>query len=389
MTNNPDIIFVSLENWDEIWRRNQFVCAELARRCPTRRILFVGLPRRPGEKVGSLPSDQPNITFVRPYKVVPTSLPGGRRINQIAFRYMVRQAARSLQFAKPLLWLNPHDAVHMVGKMDEQSVIYDITDDWEKMSQPARLVDQTREQDRQLGKRADAVIVCSEDLRQAKERKFGRKIHLIPNGVDAAHYVRVMDDTLQPPEEARPWKKPVLGYTGTLHADRLDLELIEHLATTNPSGTVALIGPDFLSIPAKERLLKLGNVFLTGPVPYREIPDWMRAFDVCVVPHRVTPFTESLNPIKLWEYLAAGKPIVATKVAGFRDYPELVYLANDREEFTHAISEALREPADLKSKLRQAEARKNSWSDRVDQIEQVMAQCLSPSASRTGIEFAD
>jgi teichuronic acid biosynthesis glycosyltransferase TuaH len=67
-----------------------------------------------------------------------------------------------------------------------------------------------------------------------------------------------------------------------------------------------------------ESLQRTGRVHLTGAVPYAEVPEYMRAFDVCITPHRMTLFTESLNPIKLWEYLAAGKPIVSTDVAGFR-----------------------------------------------------------------------
>jgi hypothetical protein len=96
-------------------------------------------------------------------------------------------------------------------------------------------------------------------------------------------------------------------------------------------------------IPDADRaeLTALPNVKLTGPMPYQQLPDYMRAFAVCMVPHLVTPFTESLNPIKLWEYLAAGKPIVSSKVAGFRDYPQWVRLAEGAEEFVREIRAAL------------------------------------------------
>ena len=100
----------------------------------------------------------------------------------------------------------------------------------------------------------------------------------------------------------------------------------------------------------------------------------MRAFDVCITPHRRTAFTESLNPIKLWEYLAAGKPIVATDVAGFRDYPQFVRLASDAGSFGQAVEEALREE-NTRGEARRAESRRHSWQARLDQVVDVLLSC--------------
>jgi teichuronic acid biosynthesis glycosyltransferase TuaH len=101
----------------------------------------------------------------------------------------------------------------------------------------------------------------------------------------------------------------------------------------------------------------------------------MRAFDVCITPHRVTPFTESLNPIKLWEYLAAGKPIVSTNVAGFRDYPQFVTIA-DADGFNEAVQTTLHEDP-TRAEARRTEARRHSWSARLDAVEAVISDCLN------------
>jgi len=97
----------------------------------------------------------------------------------------------------------------------------------------------------------------------------------------------------------------------------------------------------------------------------------MRAFDVCMVPHRVTPFTESLNPIKLWEYLAAGKPIVSTNVAGFRDYPDLVSVADTSDDFVSRLALAPVESPDLPA-LRQQAVRQHTWDQRVAAVEALL-----------------
>ncbi len=382
------LIFVSMEDWDEVWRRNQFICAELTRRTPARRILFVGVQRNllrcfargewsslwrnPTWRVPECPA----ITVTTTLRVMPERYHWGRKFNEWVTRRHVRKVARSLGFRAPVLWLNPHAAVHMLGRMGERAVVYDITDDWEEMNQPPNLKAEISAQDARLGAAADAVIVCSAALLAAKEAKFQRRAHLIPNGVDAEHYRTVADPGLPVPSRAGPWAKPVLGYTGTVHPERVDVALVAALAERFAHGSIVLIGPDLLDAAGRRRLARHKNIHLVGAVPYREIPDWMRAFDVCIVPHLVTTFTESLNPIKLWEYLAAGKPIVSTPVAGFRDYPGLVRLADDADSFAREVDAALAEDGALVG-ARRAEARKHSWSGRVEQIDLVIESCLT------------
>jgi len=119
-------------------------------------------------------------------------------------------------------------------------------------------------------------------------------------------------------------------------------------------------------------------VFLHPPVPYHDVPRYMRAFDVCITPHRVTPFTNSLNPIKLWEYLAAGKPIISTPVAGFVDFPHHVYIASDSATFLRLLPCALAE-SPTRVTARQAEAVRHSWEARVTEIIDAITAPVPPA----------
>jgi len=256
----------------------------------------------------------------------------------------------------------------MVGRMNEGSVLYDITDDWTTLTQSHQLRQLTIAQDHKLCALADAVIVCSQKLYNLKS-SLNPYVYLIPNGVDAAHYRCVLDGPTHLPPQAHLWPKPILGYTGTIHPDRVNVDLIESLSKEFPQSTIALVGPNHLLGNDLKRLTR-ANIVFTGPVPYAAIPKFMQAFDVCIAPHRVTPFTESLNPIKLWEYLAAGKPIVATPVAGFRDYPNWVRLASDSVGFIAAVREALTDPRETQLRRRELVA-DHSWKSRIDAIEKV------------------
>jgi len=436
-----DLIFVSLEAWDEIWRRNQFVCDELARRFPQRRLLFVARPvfvpvvlralfKSPNlktlraakrallERFRTVP-EHPNICVYTPLRWLPNPIPGAARWNEATMTRGIRRAARKTGVRRPLLWLNPPDSGYLIGQLDERGVVYDITDDWELAAPVGPRRERIAAQDRALCRRADLTVVCSQSLFESR-REVARQILLLPNGVNADHYAREGMGDPRPPgrfspdgmfeatlpegekrrrgeEEREPtspssppllfsspplvdWARPVFGYTGSLHVTRIDLELVEELARAFSHGTVVLIGPHFFRDDTFPRALaKHPNIFAPGAVPYAQIADVMAGFDVCIVPHLRSEFVESLNPIKLWEFLACGKPIVAADVAGFRDFPDLVRLAPDAPAFLRACRDALQEvnacaspssnPAVpcLKSR-RQAQARQASWSARVDEL---------------------
>jgi glycosyltransferase involved in cell wall biosynthesis len=185
---------------------------------------------------------------------------------------------------------------------------------------------------------------------------------LLANGVDHARYAAI-------PEKTQPgvWPGPVFGYTGTVHGDRFDVDLVAALADAFPQGSVVLVGPDHLTAAEKEKLSGRKNVHITGQVSYSQIPAVMSHFDVCIVPHVESQFTNSLNPLKLWEYLASGKPVVSTDVAGFRDYPQFCRIASGKEPFIAACRAALEEKGAGRD-ARRAEARKHGWEQRVDAL---------------------
>ncbi len=379
------IIFISLEPWDEIWRRNQFICDGLLRRFTETKILFVQPPFDNSyalrtRKLGNIQYTQTcrssgygdRLQLLKPTKWFPNSLPLGRAWNEKHLVWQIKQAFRELDWVPTQLWINQHEAGHLLEAEIAPRSIYDITDDWTKFSGNQAQLELITKQDSTLCKSCDHVIVCSQQLFDDKASLVDpERLHLIPNGVHVDHYEAVANMSLPVHAVAQNWKKPIFGYTGTIHGDRVDVNLIASVAQSYPSATISMVGPNLLEQTDQQKLDQFSNIVFTGPQPYSELPDIMRAFDVCVVPHLVTPFTESLNPIKLWEYLAAGKPIVSTNVAGFRDYPDLVRVADTSADFVSRLALAPVESPDLPA-LRQKVARQHTWDQRVAAVEALL-----------------
>jgi glycosyltransferase involved in cell wall biosynthesis len=196
-------------------------------------------------------------------------------------------------------------------------------------------------------------------------------------------YAAVCNRTLPAHPLARKWNRPVLGYTGSVHQDRLNIDMIVAVAKAYPQATIALVGPNMLEPAAVEALAACKNIVLTGSVDFSEMPQIMSSFDVCIVPHLVNNFTESLSPLKLYEYLASGLPTVSTPVSGFRNFPHLIHLAADNESFVNAVGVALSEPPSIR-RQRQAAATEHSWDARLDEIESVVASALTPNVAAPG-----
>ena len=379
------ILFVSLEPWDDIWRRNQFLCDGLLRRSGSTQILFVQPPfdnsyavrSRNFAKIqlsASLVSGgfEGRLQLFTPTKWFPNSLPLGRNRNGISLAKQVKRAFVSLGWTATHLWINQHEAASLLDAEIAAESIYDITDDWTKFSGNQTQLELVQKQDQKLCVEASQVIVCSDQLFEDKRNLVkANRLHLIPNGVHVEHYQAVMDDSKSLHPVTQNWKTPVFGYTGTIHGDRVDVELISRIAKANLQATIAMVGPNLLDADERLTLSKFSNIVFTGAKPYADLPDIMRAFNVCIVPHVVTSFTDSLNPIKLWEYLAAGKPIVSMNVAGFRDFPELVHVSDSHEGFLKNLDNVLQELPSLAS-ARQSVAQQHSWDRRIDQVVQIL-----------------
>lgn len=377
-----DLVVLSLESWDGVWRRNQYLVAGLLATDPNLRVLFVEpavdplwdvLQRRsPRLGVGLQEvTDVPGVGPGRLWRLEATK-PLPRRLDprgETRAARSVRRAIRRLGLVRPLLWVNDPTSARLVTET-QWPALYDITDDWLAADRGPREHDRLVRDEATLLRECAEVVVCSPALAATKGAQ--RPVTLVPNAVDVDLY------RVPAPRPADLPEGPVALYVGTLHRDRMDLDLCEATARAlGDTGRLVIVGPILLDAADRDRLRAAGVVLL-GSRDRRTVPGYLQHADVLVVPHVVDDFTDSLDPIKLYEYRAVGRPVVSTPVAGFRDDRGPHTTIARGEAFVAAVCDAV--PARTRFPEGASDDDVPTWADRVDQMRDVIDR-LRPAAT--------
>ncbi len=308
--------------------------------------------RNPGQVPGLAPEEvAPNLRVYPDYDMLPPGVAG----EAIYFVYFPAWAA----------WIEPHK---------DRFIVYDCLDDDPAFAGHEELMLQ----------RADLVFCCSQKLMEKHHGKHPRLV-LLPNGVDLEHYRphRLPD----PPEmkEIRSRGEAVIGFTGAFYTGWVDAELLYYLAAARPEWQFVIIGHnyqwDFSAGPYKAP----PNMFYLGIRPYATLPAYVQCFDVGIIPFLDNPVSQAADPIKLYEYLGAGLPVVSRNlpfVQGFT--PPVVYSYDDKEGCLAAITQALNDEKkgeDEGRRIRLELARSFSWDGR-------FSLCLAKLKELTWMEKA-
>ena len=193
-----------------------------------------------------------------------------------------------------------------------------------------------------------------------------------PNATDLEKLGEAAADGPLAPELAG-LPRPVIGYVGQI-ADKMNYELIDQVARTRTNWSFVFVGPVWSSKRERVATLEaLSNVHFLGARLFDQLVPYLRGFDVCMLPHLTNPLTRSMDPIKLYDYLSTGKPIVSTSVAGTERFLDVLYLADNPADFVRCIEDALGENGQLVER-RLSYARRNTWSQRARDIWQVISQ---------------
>jgi UDP-galactopyranose mutase len=302
---------------------------------------------------------------VSPRLLLPRRAPLVDRVNG---GWLVRQLLSRVEDpGRTILWIRfpTPELVPVVEAADWRLVVYELVDDhagapgW-----PARLRRLMGSVEQRILDRTSVVFAWSEPIRD-RLATLHPNVVLAPPAVDLEAFASAAASGSAAGR--------VACYTGSFDA-RLDAELTASVAERLPDWSFVLAGG--LTHTLKDRLLALPNIRSLGVLPIQEVPGVLAGADVCLMPYRQDTFTETLFPIKLIEYLAAGKPVVSTPLRASRDYADVVALVPGAPEFADALVAAARADSPELRERRMQRARPFSWEARIDQMEGAIEAAL-------------
>ena len=295
-------------------------------------------------------------------------------VNRRLVTRRVQTVLRKLNFDHPVIISTLPHVWPLIESLPRAGVVYYCVDDFSHW--PGADGDAIRLCESKLVRDADRVLAASEELRRRLAKTSGPT--LFPHAVDFSHFARC--GQLTPPIEVAALPEPRIGFFGLIY-EQLDFELLSYTASQMPQATLVMIGP-IASCPAMFRALP--NVVFTGPKSYDELPHWIAACDVLMLAYRKDEMTKQVNPLKLKECLATGKPIVSVDIPTALEFREGLYVASDRDEFVAGIRRALSEPDRCsEASKRQSLVTNDSWDVRADELYAILTEIMGDRHAAT------
>jgi teichuronic acid biosynthesis glycosyltransferase TuaH len=276
-------------------------------------------------------------------------------------RGAVLDAYAALGIHQPVVWCFTPLGAPLAASLPRQALVFDAIDDWLEHPEMGSYRDAARAGYEVARREADLVTCVARDL-QLRFEGARAPVRWIPNGIGPEFLQHCAS---LPPDLVR-IRGPRAGYVGVIEK-RIDIPLLLWLSDQMPHVQFCFVGPYDRDHVAP--LLHRPNCHFLGKRDFSLMPSYIAGFDVCLLPHVVDNSTRRMNPLKLYEYLALGKPVVATRVAGVELFPDLVSVADTPGQFVVYLQSALQDPQSRESAdMRRAAVESCSWSNRVDQM---------------------
>lgn len=219
----------------------------------------------------------------------------------------------------------------------------------------------------------DYTLCTSKELTRLKSA-FSKNVYFHPNAADIDIFRKAATETLAKPAELQGITQKIIGYTGSIEY-RSDFELLKKVAEYHKDKILFFVGPIQGNEYKEVGLDKMPNVIFAGPRKITELPGYLQYFDCVLIPFRKNTLTRSIYPLKINEYLAAGKPVIATHFSeDIYTFREVAYVVDSHEEFLTTIDKAIDENSEVLKQKRMAVAEENTWEARVARFWEIIEQ---------------
>ncbi len=374
-TGRYGILVFSHLRWGFVWQRPQQFLSRFAKK---HTILFVEEPMfdlgEGAEPSLSLHRVMPNVVVACPH--VSPSWNSNPQMPEL-LRKFTRQAMETQnddgEFDAPLIWYySPMDAAWSLGHFANRGVVYDSMDELSQFTgAPKTLV----ANEARLMEYSDVVFAGGYEL-YLKKKDRHPNVHFFGCGVEYEHFALAQDPVTAVPPDIDFMGRPILGWFGVID-ERVDYGLIGEVARKRPDWSIAMVGPVVKVDP--NLLPHFPNLFYLGQRDYQVLPNYCKAFDICIMPFANNASTQYINPTKALEYMATGKPIISTPVKDVvRQYADLLTITsnNSPEEFVKAAEQIFQNSNPGRIAAGIEKARQNSWENTVATMQNLISQAI-------------
>lgn len=324
----------------------------------------------------------PDVVAVQPPLTLPINWLGPGKLydrlfevnNQIILK-TIKQVIKDYNL-KNFIYLNcfnPYYAGALPKEFGAKLSMYQCIDD---MTEEAYTAKHGARVEEEAIRNSDVAFVTSRNLHKLKKH-LNPNLSILHNAVDISIFEKALERPLPRPKELEGAKGKIIGFTGNINEYRLDYPLFKMIAEQHPDKTLVLVGPLNSDCYKEYGLDKMPNLILTGGKHIRELPAFLQHFDVTIIPFLKNKLTASIYPLKINEYLAAGKPVVATNFSeDIRSFADVVYIAENEKAFVQAINRAIAENSAELIEQRVLTAKQNTWTERVKQFWEIVDKHL-------------
>jgi teichuronic acid biosynthesis glycosyltransferase TuaH len=333
-----------------------------------------------GKNIYSNPSSLPaNITIVTPRLTIPVNfLPAGAmynwlsRVNDKIIINTLRKLIKE-KGLKDFVYVNFFDPYFVRKMPDDIKPLRTIYQSMDDISQVAYSRKHGLKQEEEIVGNFDYTLCTSHELTRLKS-PFSPNVYFSPNAVDIDIFKKALTEKLPKPKELENINKKIIGFTGSIEY-RSDFELLKKIATYHHDKILFFVGPINTDEHIKAGLDKMPNVIFAGPKKITELPAFLQYFDCTIIPYLKNTLTNSIYPLKINEYLAAGKPVISINFSeDIFSFSDVAYVVDTHDEFLAAIDKAIAEDNDALRQARLKVAEQNTWAVRVKQFWDIISK---------------
>ncbi len=319
------------------------------------------------------PKPQENITVYAVPPVLPfhNKFRWINKINQSMMARFINKKLKAHGFEKPAIWCYMPQSADLAKKIPNKGLVYDCVDRHSayKGLINVKVVDKMEED---LAKACDMVFSTAEGLHETLSM-YNKKAEMIPNGANFELFNRAVQKDVPIPEELKDINGPIIGFVGMLQ-ECIDYELIETILRERPEYTVVFLGKTLPGVNV-DHLKKYSNARFLGLKPQLELPGYIARFDVCLNTFVSGELAKDVSPLKFYEYLATGKPIITTpQPLQVMEYKDVIYVAATPDEILSQCDIAVKENDPALRQKRIAYGKACSWDSRVAKMEEILKE---------------